>query len=143
MVALTADRNARRREGDLRSSLVAANARIYTGALLMRNAAGYVLPGATATGGVGVGVALVGSDNTGGAAGAKSVTWRAGTYVFANSSAGDAITIAEIGDVAWIVDDQTVARTNGSATRSPAGIIEDVDASGVWVRLDEALTKAS
>ena len=29
------------------------------------------------------------------------------------------------------------------AARSPAGIVENVDASGVWVRFDEALTRAT
>ena len=42
-----------------------------------------------------------------------------------------------------MVDDQTVAKTNGGNTRSPAGIIDSVDADGVWIRFDEALTKAS
>ncbi|MFB0515162.1 MAG: hypothetical protein ACETWG_00985, partial [Candidatus Neomarinimicrobiota bacterium] len=33
----------------------------------------------------------------------------------------------------YIVDDQTVAKTDGTGTRSPAGFIEDVDSNGVWV----------
>ncbi|CUH67985.1 hypothetical protein TG4357_03322 [Thalassovita gelatinovora] len=60
-----------------------------------------------------------------------------------NSAAADEITIADIGNKAYAVDDQTVAKTDGTATRSPAGIIDDVDANGVWVRFDEALTNAS
>ncbi len=50
--------------------------------------------------------------------------------------------MADIGKLCFIVDDCTVAKTNGSATRSRAGTVEDVDASGVCVRLDEALTRA-
>ena len=34
------------------------------------------------------------------------------------------------------------SRRTRAATRSPAGIIEGVDALGVWVRFDEALTSA-
>ncbi|KAK0329991.1 hypothetical protein LTR94_034588, partial [Friedmanniomyces endolithicus] len=56
-----------------------------------------------------------------------------GQFRWANSAAADAITRAEIGDPAYIVDDQTVAKTNGGATRSVAGTIRDVDAQGVWV----------
>ena len=52
-----------------------------------------------------------------------------------NSAAGDAITRAEIGDVCYIVDDETVAKTNGTSTRSAAGTIRDVDAQGVWVEI--------
>jgi hypothetical protein len=33
----------------------------------------------------------------------------------------------------FIVDDETVAKTNGSSTRSVAGICRGVDAQGVWV----------
>jgi hypothetical protein len=143
MAALTSGRDTRMRLGDIRSGLVAANVKLFPGALLMRVAAGHVTKGATATGSVGIGRCEELVDNTGGAAGAVRVKWRPGIFLFANSAAGDAITIAEIGDVCFIVDDQTVAKTNGSSTRSPAGIIEDVDSSGVWVRCDEALTKAS
>lgn len=45
----------------------------------------------------------------------------------------DAIALADIGSDCYIVDDQTVAKTSGSATRSVAGKIFDVDAAGVWV----------
>ena len=37
---------------------------------------------------------------------------------FANSASGDLITAAEVGSDCYIVDDQTVAKTNGSSTRS-------------------------
>lgn len=43
-------------------------------------------------------------------------------------------TAADIGSDCYIVDDQTVAKTNGTNTRSVAGKIMDVDAQGVWVR---------
>jgi hypothetical protein len=59
---------------------------------------------------------------------------RRGVLSFANSAAGDLITRADIGKSAYVVDDQTVAKTSGSATRSIAGIIRDVDAQGVWVQ---------
>lgn len=35
----------------------------------------------------------------------------------------------------FIVDDQTVAKTNGTNTRSRAGIVAAVDADGVWVQI--------
>ena len=68
--------------------------------------------------------------------------WVSGVFRYANSAAGDLIATADIGTVCYIVDDQTVAKTSATATRSPAGIVEDVDANGVWVRFDEALTRA-
>lgn len=144
MTALTTERNTRARIGDLRAEPVAAAIKIFGGSMVMRNAAGYLTKGATATNCVGVGRAEETVDNSAGAAGAASVEYRLGTYLFANSAAGDLITIAEIGKVCYIVDDQTVAKTDGTATRSRAGIVDGIDASGgVWVRFDEALARAA
>lgn len=142
MVALTFERNTRTRLGDLRVEPVAAAVKIWGGSLVMRNAAGYLTKGATATGCVGVGRAEKTVDNTGGAAGALSVEYRMGSFLFANLAA-DLITIADIGKACFIADDQTVARTDGTATRSRAGIVEAVEATGVWVRCDEALARAA
>ncbi|MFN7003758.1 MAG: hypothetical protein ACK4NW_10055 [Roseinatronobacter sp.] len=143
MAPLTEGRNTPERMAGISAGPVAANAINYPGAMLMRNAAGFILPGATATGCVGVGRAEEPIDNTGGANGALVGKYRAGVFRYANSTAADEITIADIGEVCFIVDDQTVAATSGTDTRSPAGIVADVDALGVWVRFDEALTKAA
>lgn len=143
MVALTTERNTRQRMGDLRVEPVAGTVKIWNGSLIMRNAAGFLTKGATATGCVGVGRAEKTVDNTG-AAGAASVEYRTGTFLFANSAAADLITIADIGRVCFIVDDQTVAKTDGTATRSRAGIVDGIEPSGgVWVRCDEALARAA
>lgn len=118
--------------------------KIWGGSLIMRNAAGYLTKGATATGCVGVGRAEKTVDNTAGANGALSVEYRIGLFLFANSAAGDLITIADIGKLCYIVDDQTVAKTDGTATRSRAGIVDGLEANGaVWVRCDEALARAA
>ncbi len=143
MTALTAGRNTPEAIGRHRKGAVAAGVEIFPGALLMRNAAGFVLPGATATGSVGVGRAQALVDNSGGANGDLEVDFVFGIFRYENSAAADEITAADIGALAYIVDDQTVAKTSATATRSPAGTIDDVDADGVWVRLDEALTQAA
>lgn len=140
---LTADRNTIARIGENRRSLVGAATRIFAGALLMRNATGHLVRGAVALNAIGVGRAEEAVDNTAGGAGAVSVNWRPGIFRFRNATAGDLITIADIGRVCFILDDDQVARTDGGATRSRAGIVEDVDGDGVWVRLDEALTRAA
>lgn len=142
MTALSADRNTPRAEGDLKSLSVAASQLIYAGAIVMRNATGYGVKGATALNLVGAGVAQERVDNTAGVSGDKYVKVRVGRFRFANSSAGDLITIADIGGPAYAVDDQTVAKTSGTNTRSIAGFIADVDAQGVWVEFDESKVKA-
>ena len=89
--------------------------------------------GATATTLKAVGVAERRADNSAGAAGAIRVRCRKGPHLFANSAAADAIALADVGADCFIVDDQTVAKTNGANTRSVAGKVFDVDADGVWV----------
>ncbi len=53
MVALTADRNTTARLGDTRAGPLAAAVKVWAGSIVMRNAAGLLTKGATATGGVG------------------------------------------------------------------------------------------
>lgn len=142
MVALTAERNTTRRTGETRVEPVAATVKIFAGSIVMRNAAGYLTKGATAAGAMGVGRADATVNNTG-AAGALSLEYSMGIFRFANSAAGDLITIADIGKPCFIVDDQTVAKTDGAATRSRAGIVDGIDGNSVWVRFDEALTRAA
>lgn len=143
MTALVRDRNTPRAEGDMREGPVAAATLIYAGAMVMRNAAGFLLEGQTATGLVGAGRAEERKDNSAGADGAMNVVFRTGTFHYANSAGADEVTAADIGTVCYAVDDQTVARTSGANTRSKAGIVDDVDANGVWVRFDAALTTAA
>jgi hypothetical protein len=140
MVALTTDRNTQELLGVEREGLLGANQAIFAGAILMRNASGHLIKGATATGSFGVGRAEARGTST--TAGVTPIRVRPGIFRYANSAAGDAIATADIGAVCYIVDDQTVAKTNGSGTRSPAGAIDGVDALGVWVRFDESLTRA-
>ncbi len=133
MTALTQDRNTLARNGDQKEPPVAANARIFGGSLVAINATGFAVPGSTAQGLVGCGCAEARADNTGGAAGAIHVRVSTRPSQFANSAAADAITLADIGKDCFIVDDQTVAKTDGTGTRSRAGRVFDVDADGVWV----------
>lgn len=135
-MALAADRNTpERNEGRTKSVALAAAVKAYGGALICRNTAGYGVPGSAAVGLVAQGIAVEQVDNTAGAAGALSVTVRQGEFRLSNSAGGDAITIADIGQTCFIVDDQTVARTDNAGARSPAGEIADVDALGVWVKV--------
>ena len=133
MVALTADRDTKQRSGAVFNRKVAAGVTIYKGALVALNASGFLVPGSAATTLKADGVCKAGA--VGGASnGDVEAEVERGVFRFANSAAGDAITIADIGNDCFIVDDQTVALTNGTNTRSVAGKIEDVDALGVWVR---------
>lgn len=133
MTALTAPRSLSERSGATSTLPAAAAAVIYQGAIVV-NDAGVAKAGVTGVGLVTLGVAEETVDNSAGAAGAKSVTIRRGCYRFANLST-DALTAADIGSDAYLVDDQTVARTSATNTRSIAGKVIDVDAVGAWIRL--------
>jgi len=134
-MALTAGRDTPARAGTQHGDPIAANVVIYQGALVVLDASGNARPGYTATGLLPRGRAVRTVNNAGGLAGAAIVESEAGVYRYANSAAGDAITRAEIGDQCFIVDDETVAKTSATNTRSVAGVIVDVDALGVWVRI--------
>ncbi len=143
MAALTSERNTKRREGALRVEPVAATAKLWAGSLVMRNASGYLTCGATVAGGLGVGRAEATADNTTGVDGAKTVEYRRGVFGFATAAGADEITQAHVGQLCYIVDDQTVAKTDGSASRSPAGIVDGIEGGVVWVLLDEAVTRGA
>ncbi|MDD2396030.1 MAG: hypothetical protein PHG12_09870 [Sphaerochaeta sp.] len=130
---MNADRNTPRRDGQELSLGLAASTKIYGGSIVCRNASGYAVPGSTATTLKALGVAEEQVDNAAGAAGAKSIRIRKGTFRFANSASADLIAAADIGNDCYLVDDQTVAKTSGSSTRSVAGKVADVDSNGVWV----------
>ena len=134
MTALTTDRNTPRREGEVYVYGVAAGAKIYAGALVALDATGYATPGATATTLTAAGRAQEQIDNAGGADGDVNVRVRKGVFRFANES-GDQVTIADVGANCFMVDDQTVAKTDGTSTRSVAGVVAEVDSLGVWVRI--------
>ena len=99
------------------------------------NASGNAVPGSVSTTLKARGVAQEQVDNSSGAAGDKRVETRRGVFPFANSASTDEITRADIGNSAYIVDDQTVAKTHATNTRSVAGVIRDVDSDGVWIEI--------
>lgn len=136
-MSLNQDRNTPRFDGGIKQLDVAASMLIYAGALVCRDASGNAVKGATALGLHGVGRAEQRVDNSDGDAGDVTARVREGVFGFANSASADEITAAEIGKVCYVVDDQTVAKTSGPGTRSPAGIVADVDDTNVWVLLNE------
>jgi hypothetical protein len=133
MTALTADRNTPHKDGEMIVVLVGANVRIYAGALLAINATGYSVPGTTATTLTYLGRAEQNISNVGGADGAQSVMVRRKKVFKWNNHAADLVTQADIGKTCYIVDDQTVAKTNGTNTRSVAGKVLGIEPDGVWV----------
>jgi hypothetical protein len=133
-MALGAVRMTPSRDGNRFSFDVAASVKCYQGGLAVLDSSGNVKPGVTGTGLQYVGRFIATVDNLSGSAGDVTAEVERGIFRWGNSSSSDEITAAEIGDVCYIVDDETVAKTIGS-TRSPAGVVLDVDTLGVWVQM--------
>lgn len=121
MTALTAPRAINEIPGILFSYGVKADAVIHKGAILVLDSSGYVKPGVTGTGLLCVGYARESVDATGLASGALKVLVQEGIVGMANSAGGDEITFTELGELVYLVDDQTVAKTSAGGTRSVAG----------------------
>lgn len=139
MTALTGPRSVRQ-FGDsavpsLNSYGVLADAVLYQGALLVKDKDGYVKPvPSTPDPEDDRGIVVVGIfderssiDNTGGASGAVTARVRQGCFGFVNSASTDALTIADLGQNVYAVDDQTVARTSNLGKRPAAGVLVGFD----------------
>lgn len=133
-MSLTRDRNTPQQCGHSILHPVAANKKIYVGSLVVLNASGYAEPGSTASTLTAVGRAEDYVDNSLGANGALSILVTRGVFRFANTGA-DAVTRTEIGKSCYVVNDYSVAKTNGGNTRSIAGKVIDVTSEGVWVEI--------
>lgn len=133
MVALTQDRKTPSRSGDTRQPPVKAGALIFAGAMVAIDATGFAVPAITSATLRVLGRAETRVDNRAGADGDLRVPTGAGCYRFDNSASADLITHSDIGALAYAVDDQTVAKTSATNTRSVAGTIFDVDDLGVWI----------
>lgn len=132
---------------------VAAGAVIYQGGIVCLNAAGFGVPGSTSKSLIALGVAGASANNAAGASGDLVVRVFPGTASLANSASADAVlSTTPLGTPLYIADDQTIALTDGSGTRSYAGCFAGLDASatstggnlyetasvaspGVWVTL--------
>lgn len=132
MAALASPRNTKERVGDVSDFPVKAATTCHQGGLAVLDA-GYAAPGRVATTLIAVG--LFQESATAVSAGDAVARVKRGVFKFSNSTAGDLIAQANVGADCYIVDDQTVALTNGGATRSRAGKIAAVDADGVWVQV--------
>jgi len=112
---------------------IKANVRIFKGAIVGLDSAGRAMPGDTIANGCVkvVGKASATYDNRtgsvlGGAAGAVDVEVEFGVFQWVSAGGGDEIVADDVGKVAFVVDDQTVALTNDTDTRAIAGLITEV-----------------
>jgi hypothetical protein len=130
---LTADRNTPLKDTEMLGVLVAGGVKIFAGAMVCANANGMATPGATSLTLTYLGRAESYVDNTLGTDGAMTIIVRRHRAFKWINSAADPITQSSLGQFVYIVDDFTVAKTNGTNTRSLGGKLVGIDTDGVWV----------
>lgn len=127
MAALTKDRATAERDGRLVADPLAAGVVLFAGGMYVLNGAGAATP---ATAAATTAVRAVARQRALAAQGdvADGVL---GVFCFDNSAGADALARADIGAACFAADDQTVKKTGTCR----AGLVLDVDAAGVWVRV--------
>jgi hypothetical protein len=136
MANATADRDAKRQDGELKSCKLSA-IKVFKDTLVVHNATGFIAKYTDVANLKFAGVTAEQVDNAAGAAGDKSVRVRkTGEYEFAYAG-GDA-TQALVGQEAYIQDDQTVDEDAALTTNDvKCGVItEVVSTTRVRVRID-------
>lgn len=128
-MATTGERNTPWRQGIDFAFALAVGAKINKGAIVYLDA-GTAKPGFTNASVATVGVCMETVDQTMGDA---KIKVRRGTFHFNNSAAADELTTTDIGSDCYLVDDETVAKTNGGNARSKAGVVRDIEEGKVWV----------
>jgi len=133
-MALTKSRNTVQRGSEPKQRVIAspvtATKIAYQGGIAVWDTGGNLKPGETATGLKAVGKFKETVDNSASLSPAPTAEAEPGTWYWANSADADEITAADRGKLCYIVDDQTVALTDGGTTRSICGTIIDVDDDG-------------
>lgn len=154
MTALAAARNTSKLEpGEVVLSFIdiplKAATKAYQGGILCIDSTGYGVKATAAVGLIACGIlnpqtsATPVLDNTSGSSGDIVARVGQGVFRLANSASTDLIAQADVGQVCYLVDDQTVAKTDGAGARSPAGIVVAIDGTAyVWVSIMLQQSKA-
>lgn len=130
---LTQDRMTAHRDGEVMPFAIGAGEEIFLGAQVAVNASGYLVPGAEATTLTYIGRAEQHVDNTDGADGDETVLVRRKKAFLWKNSDADPVDQSMVGQPCYILDDETVAGTDGTGTRSESGTVLAVESAGVWV----------
>lgn len=132
-MALSADRNTAHQDGESLQQGVAANAKVYGGGMIAKNADGYMQAAADAANLVVAGVSEEQVDNTDGANGALNAKFRRGRAFWLKNSGTNAVTVAHLYGNVYVEDDETVS-SSGGTNNIVAGKCLDVDSGkGVLV----------
>lgn len=139
MSAATEARNTKERPGQIFTYPVAAATTIYQGTQVALNASGYAVP-ASDTAAIRVMGRAEATIINAGSAGDENIDVKRGVFLWDNSGT-NAVDADDVGKIAFVEDDQTVAETTTS--KIPAGRVMGVVAEGVWIDTEPAFTVPS
>ncbi len=143
MAVATTDRNFRLRAGGYARTIVgktAAATKIYRGAMVAKNAAGFCVPAADAVGLKVLGIAEEQIDNLSGAAGDKEVRITTGVVDIPNAAV-DPVVQASMHGYVFVTDDSSVRA--GTGTNSiRAGVLELIEPDRVWILIGPEVSNA-
>lgn len=129
--ALSDDRLVQRKPAEYVPLNVASGTVIYAGALVAVDTRNYAVPASDTASLKVVGIAMSRCDQQAGVyEDGKQVLVRKGCFLMKN---GGAFTAANIGDWAFVQDDQTVTTAAIAANDILAGVIVEVTSDGVWL----------
>jgi len=141
MTALEEDKKIEYRDGVELEFEMAASEKVFGGALACVNAAGYCLEGSDTAGLIFQGIATEQKDNINGLDGDLKIVLRRRGLV--KVILDTAITIANVGDNVFLVDDQTVDLTANVANHIFCGIIAGyIDTTHAWIDIEPAIRQA-
>jgi len=137
MTALKAAKEAKRQSSDFAIYPVKGSTKVYKGGLVVSKKDGYAYPGVDGSGYEFLGVAAENGDNSGSAIdGAVEVRlYKTGIFQFTKASA----TQGDVGELAYIHDDQTVGTSATTNSIACGYITAIVDSSTVKVRIDASV----
>jgi hypothetical protein len=139
-MSLTADKKLEYTEGVEHAFDVYRSTTIFGGSLVCVRADGYAVPGSDASGLIFEGVATEKVINSGNDGDAKVVLRRRGLF---NVKLGHTVTIANIGDNVFLVDDETVDLAAQTTYNIFCGIIAGIiDSTHAWIDIEPAIKQA-
>jgi len=135
MAALTERKQVEEKDG-VKLDLAMAVDEIFAGALLKINAAGFLAPAAAEVGATFAGVAYEDNDNSSGSAGdIASKVIAQGLFLLEGSGFAQ----ADVGELVYASDDQTISTTQGANEQEVGVIKEFISATQVWVQIGASL----
>jgi len=137
MTVLSADRETTRKEPGYKSMLMGTDI-IYKGGFVTLTAAGLVVAGQATAGYKFAGVAAEKVDDSAGAGTKWCKVYTEGLFLLVATS----ITQAMVGEMMYLIDDQTFDETPASGVAIPVGIlVEYVSATSGWIDIGPAVAK--